>query len=324
MIILRIIGFFYLLCISFNSLGQSSDSLKIQSNVYAEAYYLNSSKGVKSPIFYNHTSVNQLALNLGMVEFFAEKKRWKFQSGLMIGTYAQKNLAAEPKYWKQIYQLNLQFQIDSNSQILIGTFPSHIGLESAKNIENDCFSRSYLAENSPYYETGLAWNYSPKPNFSFRVLALNGWQTMAKFNPALGTQFLYSGKSGWKFNASQFFGNEGKGTRVFLNNFAQIPISKKLSWTIGMDVGVESGKLWHGGLIFLTWKPNSKIRMSSRAEYYSDPHAIIMPNAFTDIAKSISFDYTFNKMFMFRSELKNSSKFGNDLLLGLIFLFPAL
>jgi hypothetical protein len=91
-----------------------------------------------------------------------------------------------------------------------------------------------------------------------------------------------------------------------------------------MDVGVESGKLWHGGLIFLTWKPNSKIRMSSRAEYYSDPHAIIMPNAFTDIAKSISFDYTFNKMFMFRSELKNSAKFGNDLLLGLIFLFPAL
>jgi hypothetical protein len=64
--------------------------------------------------------------------------------------------------------------------------------------------------------------------------------------------------------------------------------------------------------------------MSGRAEYYSDPHAIIMPNAFTDIAKSISFDYTLNKMFMFRSELKNSAKFGNEFLLGVLFLFPTL
>lgn len=303
--------------------GQS-DSLKIRSNVYADVYYLNSSKGVKSPLFYNHTTVNTPAINLGMVEFFVDKKRWSFQSGIMLGTYSQKNLAAEPNFWKQIYQLNLAFQLNSKSQLMAGIFPSHIGLESAKNLENDCFSRSYLAENSPYYESGLAWTYNPSTNLSFRVLALTGWQTIAKFNPALGTQIGYSGKSGWKINSSQFLGNEGKGTRIFLNNFAQIPISRQFSGTIGMDVGFESSRVWHGGLAYLTWKPNKKIRMSGRVEYYSDQHAIIMPAAFTDIAKSVSLDYIFNKMFMLRSEIKNSDKFGHEFLLGGVILFPTL
>jgi hypothetical protein len=313
-----------LLFFSFYCAGQETDLLKIRSNIYAEVYYLNSSKGAKSPLFYNHTSVNTPAINVGMVEFFADKKRWSFQSGIMVGTYSQKNLAAEPKFWKQIYQLNLQFQLDSKSQLMAGIFPSHIGLESTKNVDNDCFSRSYLAENSPYYESGLAWNYNPSTNLSFRLLALTGWQTIAKFNPSLGAQVVYTGKSGWKFNASQFLGNEGKGTRVFLNNFAQIPISKQFSGTIGFDAGFESSRVWHGGLAFLTWKPHSKIRMSSRVEYYSDPHAIIMPAAFTDIAKSISLDYTFSKKFMLRSEFKNSNKFGNEFLFGGLILFPTL
>jgi len=303
---------------SFCCSGQS-DSLKIRSNVYAEVYYLNSSMGVKSPIFYNHTSVNKPELNLGMVEFFADKKRWSFQSGIMLGTYSQKNLASEPNFWKQVYQFNVQFQLNSKNQIMAGIFPSHIGLESAKNLENDCFSRSYIAENSPYYESGLAWNYTPSTNLSYRLLALTGWQTIAKFNPSLGAQVVYTGKSGWKLNASQFFGNEGKGTRVFLNNFAQIPISKQLSGTIGFDAGFESSQVWHGGLVFLTWKPHAKIRMSGRAEYYSDTHAVIMPTSFTDIAKSVSLDYLFNNSFILRSEFKNSDKFGDEFLFGFVF-----
>jgi hypothetical protein len=64
--------------------------------------------------------------------------------------------------------------------------------------------------------------------------------------------------------------------------------------------------------------------MSGRVEYYSDQHAIIMPAAFTDIAKSISLDYTFSKKFMLRSEFKNSNKFGNEFLFGGLILFPTL
>jgi len=305
--------------VCFYCIGQS-EKFKTRSNVYTEAYYLKSSNSQKPPIFYNHSTINEPALNLGMVEFFADKNRWLFRSGIMLGTYAQKNLADEPPFWKQIYQLNIQVQIDSSNQLMLGIFPSHIGLESAKNMENDCFSRSYLAENSPYYESGLALNYIPMPNLLLRVLILTGWQHIAKFNPAVGMQLSISGKSGWRVNSSQFLGNEGRGTRVFLNNYAQLPISKKLLWTLGMDVGVESNKLWFGSLVFLTWKPNAKFRISGRTEFYSDPNAVIMPNAFTDTANSLSMDYKLNKNFMLRSELKKSVKFDTEFLFGLIFI----
>jgi hypothetical protein len=60
------------------------------------------------------------------------------------------------------------------------------------------------------------------------------------------------------------------------------------------------------------------MRISGRLEYYADPHGIIMPTAFYDVAQSLSGDYKLNKMMMLRSEVKHSAKFGHELLLGLI------
>lgn len=307
-----------ILGISTYGLSQT-DSLKVSAGIYSEWYYVQAEHGQKSPIFYNHTTTQQPALNLGILDFAAERKRWSLQSAFMLGTYAQKNLAAEPEFWRHVYQLSIQYQLNQSNQLQVGIFPSHIGLESAKNIDNDLFSRSYLAENSPYYETGIAWNYTPKSPFSMRVLALSGWQQMAKFNPALGTQFGYSSSSGLKINASQFLGNQGKGTRVFFNQYVQIPISANWSGTMGWDVGLESGNIWHGGLMYLTWRPATKLRLSGRVEYYSDPRGVIMPTAFEDVARSLAIDYTVNKKILLRSEAKNSNKFGSEILFGLIF-----
>lgn len=299
------------------SLGQS-DTLRINVNSYAEVYYLSTEQGQKSPIFYNHTTTQKPSLNLGILELSASKKKWAFQSGFMMGTYSQKNLAAEPEFWRHVYQLNVQYELNASSQLQVGIFPSHIGLESAKNLENDLFSRSYLAENSPYYESGVSWNYTPKSPFSMRILALSGWQQIAKFNPALGTQFGYSFPTGLKINSSQFLGNQGKGTRVFFNQFVQIPISATWSGTIGWDIGWEAGMPWHGGLMYVTWRPASSLRVSSRLEYYSDPHGIIMSNAFHDVTRSLSLDYSINKKIMLRSEAKHSNKFGSEILFGVL------
>lgn len=296
-----------------------SDTLRVQSSLYAEFYYLNTARGEKSPLFYNHTTTDKPAVNLAMLELIASKDKWSFQSGFMLGTYSQKNLAHEPEFWRHIYQLNVQYEPNSSNQIVVGVFPSHIGLESAINRDNDCYSRSYLAENSPYYETGISWTYSPKKDISWRLLALTGWQQMAQFNPALGAQITLSRPSGLKLNSSYFVGNQGKGTRLFINNYAQFPIAKNVSATLGFDLGNESGKYWHGGLFYLTWKPIPALRLSGRVEYYSDQNALIMSESFQDHARSLSADFTLNKTFLLRSEVKNSAKFGSEFLSGIVF-----
>ena len=178
-----------ILCLfSMSAFGQS-DTLRYTFGAYLETYYghgFTSPKATeKAALFYNHTALNQPAINLGLVEFSASKSKWTLRGDFMLGTYSQKNLASEPGLLKHIYQFNAQVQLTPKHLLIVGIMPSHIGLESAKNWENPSFSRSYIAENSPYYETGLAWSYSLTQRMNVKVLALTGWQTMHRFRPAL-------------------------------------------------------------------------------------------------------------------------------------------
>jgi hypothetical protein len=306
---------------SLSAWGQS-DTLHYSFGAYAETYYgrsfTNPQADEKSALFYNHTSLNQAAVNLGLIEFSASKSRWTFKGDFMLGTYSQKNLASEPGMLKHIYQFNASLQIAPKHQLMLGIMPSHIGLESAKNWENPSFTRSYIAENSPYYESGLAWVYSPSQRVNLKLFALTGWQTMHKFRPALGTQLTIENAKGIRFNSSGFIGDEGKGLRVFYDNYVQIPLSNSVSWTLCEDVGFESGNFWHGGSTFLTWQVRPKWKLTGRLEYYTDPKAIILAESFSDLSQSLSADYQLTSWGMLRTEWKHSEKWGNEVLLGVL------
>ena len=138
-----------ILCLlSMSTFGQS-DTLQYTLGAYLDTYYGHSfaspRASEKSALFYNHTSLNRPAINLGLVELSASKSKWTLRGDFMLGTYSQKNLASEPGLLKHIYQLNAQVQLAPKHQLIVGIMPSHIGLESAKNWENPSFSRSYIA-----------------------------------------------------------------------------------------------------------------------------------------------------------------------------------
>lgn len=61
--------------------------------------------------------------------------------------------------------------------------PSHLGFESAVGIDCWNLTRSILAENSPYYETGIKLNYTNKKQDLYIAFhLLNGWQKIAITN----------------------------------------------------------------------------------------------------------------------------------------------
>jgi hypothetical protein len=75
-------------------------------------------------------------------------------------------------------------------------FASHIGFESA--IGKDCWNltRSILADNSPYYESGAKLSYTSKNEKWFiSGLILNGWQRIQRVEgnnlPAFGHQLTF-------------------------------------------------------------------------------------------------------------------------------------
>src|SRR5690606_24702719 len=157
-----------------------------------------------------------------------ENKRVRANLGLGIGSYMNANYAAEEGVLKNIYEANVGIKLSKEHDLWLdaGVMPSHIGFESA--IGADCYTltRSILADNSPYFETGAKLSYSTKNGkWDMAVLVMNGWQRIQRVEgnstPALGHQLTYRPSEKITLNSSSFIGNdkpdEAKQMRYFHN-----------------------------------------------------------------------------------------------------------
>jgi hypothetical protein len=93
----------------------------------------------------------------------------------MTGNYAKYNLAVESKFFRHIYEANIGYKFSEKISVDAGILPSHIGCESAIAKDNWNLSRSILAESTPYYETGIKFNYVPNEKWTFAFFILNGY-----------------------------------------------------------------------------------------------------------------------------------------------------
>ena len=298
---------------------------------YIETYYsydfADPSNHERPSFFYSFNRHNEVNLNLGFIKANYNKENVRSNFALMGGTYAQYNLASEQGLLRNIFEANAGVKISKTKNIWLdaGIMPSHIGFESA--IGKDCWNltRSILADNTPYYESGIKLGYTSKNEKMYlAVMYLNGWQRIRRrdFNqtPAFGTQLTYKTNSGSTLNWSTYIGNEQPDTlkkwRYFNNFFAQFKPTDKFGLTIGFDIGMQQARdslneldgiaLWYSPVIILRYSPTPKTRIAARAEYYSDETGIIIststPNGFQTIGYSLNFDYLASDNMMFRME----------------------
>ena len=156
--------------------GQATDStIKnfFNPSGFADFYYQydfdNPVDKMRPDYIYNYKKHHQPRLNLALFKAEFKKNKWKANLGLMAGDYVKYNLAAEPGWAKVIYQAILGYSFNDKLSVDAGIFPSHIGFESAISKDNWTLSRSLLAENSPYYETGLKLAYAPDSKWTFTL-----------------------------------------------------------------------------------------------------------------------------------------------------------
>lgn len=266
--------------------GQDSTA-KLSISGYTEAYYqydFNRPVSDERPDFlYNHKRHNEFSINLAYLKAAYTGKKTRANIALMAGDYAQFNLAAEPAVFRQVLEANLGYIISDRWSIDAGILPSHIGIESANS--KDCWnlSRSLLAENSPYYETGVKLNYN-RQKWNASILILNGWQNIRETNSgkAVGTQIQYRPNNKWLMNASHFIGNEKpdslpKEMRFFQNLYITYAVSSRFNAALLFDWGTQKGKSWYGTAMLLQYLPSEKIRLGFRAEKYKDAKGVIVP-----------------------------------------------
>jgi hypothetical protein len=237
------------------------------------------------------------------------------------------NYDAEPGVLKNIYEADAGFKISKKKNLWFdaGILPSHIGFESAHSPECWILTRSIIADNSPYYESGAKLTYTPDNNkWLISALALNGWQRIQRLagNSLMswGTQVQFKPSGNTTFNYSTFLGTDkpdsARQWRYFHNLYGIFQLNSKWGLILGLDVGQEQKakenaelNTWYGTAIILRFAPNTSWAVALRGEYYSDEHGVIIatgtPNGFKTFGASFNIDKIINSNFLWRTEIRN-------------------
>ncbi|WP_107685829.1 porin [Niastella populi] len=284
---------------------------------YAEAYYnydLNKPADHYRPGFlYSHNRSNEFNINLAYVKAGYTAERVRASLALAAGTYMNANYAAEPGVLKNVYEANVGFKVSQRKNLWfdIGIMPSHIGFESAVSKDCRALTRSLVAENSPYYESGAKLTYTTdNGKWLLSALALNGWQRIQRVSGnslmSWGTQLQFKPTDKVLLNYSTFLGTDkpdsARRWRYFHNVYSIVQLSDKLEATLGFDLGQEQASkgesklnTWYAPVIILRYAPVDQWAVAVRGEYYNDEHGVIIgtgtPNGFKTTGLSTNIDY---------------------------------
>jgi hypothetical protein len=325
--------FFLILIFSGHSFGQDTTANKRALTIsgYAEIYYSydfnNPVNNTKPSFFYNFNRNNEVNLNLGFIKASYNTENVRANISLATGTYINSNYISVPDGLKNIFEANAGIKISKKNNLWIdaGIFSSHIGFESAVGSECWNLTRSIVAENTPYYETGVKLGYTSKNNqWFFCALFLNGWQNIERSDdnttPAFGTQITFTPSSQVSFNYSTFIGSPNADSvremRYYNDFYATFQINKLLNMMLGMDYGLQqkakassSYNMVYAPLLELKFSPDNKNSIAARGEYYSDANGMIisspLPDGFKVFGYSLNYDRQITANALWRIELRN-------------------
>jgi hypothetical protein len=309
---------------------------------FAEAYYsydFNKPADNSRPSFlYSHNRHNEFNINLAFVKGSYNTERTRANIAVALGTYMNANYAAEPGVLKNIYEGNVGIKISKSKNLWIdaGIFSSHIGFESAHSPSCWSLTRSMVAENSPYFESGAKLSYTTdNGKVSLTALALNGWQRITRVNGnslmSWGTQVFVKPTDKVTLNYSTFLGTDKPDSarlwRIYHNLYAIFQFNDKIGCTAGFDIGTEQvikgssdKNTWYTPVGIIRFTPNSNWAVAIRAEYFSDENSVVIPiaigttgtpNGFKTFSVSLNVDRNICEHLLWRTEFRTfSSKDG--------------
>jgi hypothetical protein len=307
----------------FSAFSQEKSDLKTTFSGYLETYYSYdfNPNGIetKLPFMYNHNRHNEFNVNIGLLRTKFEYGNMYANIAIQSGAYVVDNYASEKIQNINEAFIGIYFDTMKKHVLEAGILPSYIGFESATTATNLTLTRSILAENSPYFMTGIKYNFKPSDKWIFAALLTNGWQRIAKPNknlaPSFGSQIVYKPSEEASFNWSTFVGKEFNGTsfdmRYFSNLFFDQKWNSKWRTIAGFDLGVQKlsnnqSATWLSPVIIVQYEIHPKWQTAFRAEYYKDAKNVIIATSvpFETTGFSFNIDYLPNAKVKLRNEIR--------------------
>ena len=296
------------------------DGPKLTLSGYADAYFGFDTTGSaqRSGFLYNHVVQNRVATNLILLKADFESDRLRAVAAVMHGDYRRFNLATEPagaKPWNEAY---VGFKPLAHHDIWIdaGIYASHIGIESAISADCPTLTRSIVAENSPYYSSGVRMTYiSPDKANEVAFHVLNGWQRIdfaeGINRPAFGLQIKHRFSDSVSANYSNFYGTIYPTSQDIYRHYHHLNVviaQGDWNYFATFDMGFEAGKRWYSPMVMAQRKFTERFSATGRAEYYHDPDRANIGwgtgSGFSMTGFSVNFDYQLTKQVLLRVEPK--------------------
>lgn len=308
---------------SINVHGQSKPS---QTNIYLDTYIgfdLERNRGIQSSHYFNHYHLQNPRVNYAQIDWKKEYRDWTVQLGIHDGDYVRRNYSDQPTWAQLISVAQLQYSPQQLKQLKItaGIFPSHIGFESAWIQNNLTLTRSLLAENSPYYESGFHAQFSGKNNrWTIGALALTGWQQASVVSPirkpSWGWSSNFAVKNNIQISYNGFFGYQNTTGTVkrsyhnFYSNFQKGKWKSILGFDFGQAFINQKSIHWYSPVVIIGKQINESWSSAFRIESMMDPNQFILLDEHQKtIQKStlgLTVEFKTKHQFMFRLEGKKA------------------
>lgn len=306
-------------------------TLKVTFGAFVDAYY---AYDAGNPLTFDRgyttqpARANEFNVNLAHIEAVMSGERLRGRLALQAGTSVQSNYAGEPangavsgpSLARHIQEAYVGYKVNDRLWVDAGIFFSNMGAESWISSDNITYTRSLVADYSPYYSSGVRAVFQATPRLVARVDVVNGWQNISETNTdkAVGTRLDFTPRDGVTLSHYLYAGTETLGRmRLFTGVSALATVSPTVKLEAELDVG-QQGEAdgvgtdsWIGGVLAARFAFSPRFSFVARGELYNDAdQAIIVtggPDGFKATGGSIGLDFAPGDGFMWRTELRTLS-----------------
>ena len=235
---------------------------------------------------------NEFNVNLAFIEATLTGPGVRGRLALQAGTSVQANYAGEPTTGvvsgpalaRHVQEAVAGYRVGDGVWVDAGVFFSNMGMESWVSRDNPTYTRSLVADYSPYYSAGVRATWQATPRLAVRIDAVNGWQNVSETNAAksVGARVDYTAGA-TTLSYYNYVGGEGAGRlRVFNGVGLRASPTSRLQLLGQLDLGRQGGRAgggasrWYGGVLVARLRATSALAIAGRVERFDDPDQVVL------------------------------------------------
>ena len=240
---------------------------------------------------------NEFNVNLAFIDATLAAPRARGRFAAQFGTSVQANYAAEPRLGtlsgpdvsRYIQEAFGGYRVAPAVWIDAGIFFSPFGSENWISRDNWTYTRSLIADNSPYYEAGVRATWQATPALGVQVHIINGWQNVSESNgsKAVGVRLDYAPSPRVALAYDGFLGNEAPDSvprrlRAWQEGIVTLRLARQWQVRGTLDYGTQrradsaGAAPWRGFAVLARYEHSPRLAASARVEGYSDPEQVIV------------------------------------------------